>query len=295
MITGETIRQEVRRRYGAAARRAQQRSGCCGPGEDAITSNLYGGEDIATAPQEALLASLGCGNPVAVAGLRPGETVLDLGSGGGIDVLLSAKRVGPTGKAYGLDMTEEMLDLARENQKKAGVTNATFLKGEMENIPLPGDEVDVIISNCVVNLSPDKDAVFREAYRVLKPGGRIAIADIVTRGSMPAALKSSLELWTGCIAGALSETEYREKVAAAGFEGVEIEPFREYTALDAESGGLGRLMKDIGKAGADGLGIFSAIVRAVKPAPAQRSQANEETLTIVASSKDLSCGPGSCC
>src|SRR5207247_7437242 len=205
----------------------------------AISSHLYTTDEIRDLPQEAVVASLGCGNPVAIAELREGETVLDLGSGGGIDVLLSARRVGPAGKAYGLDMTDEMLELARENARKSGVTNVEFLKGEIEDMPLPDASVDVSISNCGVNLSPDKDAVLREAHRVLRPGGRFAVADIVTRGKMPAELKRSLELWAGCVAGALSENEYRAKLNAAGFGEIEVEAVREYTADDAESGGLG--------------------------------------------------------
>ncbi|TMB98415.1 MAG: arsenite methyltransferase [Chloroflexi bacterium] len=301
MTTGQTIKEEVRKRYSSAAQRAKQKSaeatesaGCCGSGnESAITSSLYTTDEIRELPQEAVVASLGCGNPVAVAELREGETVLDLGSGGGIDVLLSARRVGPSGRAYGLDMTDEMLALARENARKAGVPNAIFLKGEMEAMPLPNDEVDVIISNCVVNLSPDKDAVLREAYRVLRPGGRLAISDIVTRGSMPAALKKSIELWAGCIAGALEEGDYRSKLQAAGFEGIEIEPFREYTADDASGGGLGELMRSIGKKGAEGLGIFSAVVRARKPGGATR--AFDEPLQAVSVTKGAACGPGECC
>ncbi len=200
---------------------------------DPITSNIYDATQANQVPQEALLASLGCGNPTALAKLIPGETVLDLGSGGGIDVLLSAKRVGPAGKAYGLDMTEEMLALARENQRKAGIPNAEFLKGEIENIPLPENSVDVIISNCVINLSLDKDRVLREAFRVLKPGGRFAVSDIVVRGDVPADIRRSVELWVGCVAGALEESEYRNKLAAAGFEGVDIEPTRIYRVEDA--------------------------------------------------------------
>jgi len=292
----QTIKEEVRRRYSRAAQKAQEKSaqGCCGDDSgDAITSRLYTTDEIRELPQEAVVASLGCGNPVAVADLHEGETVLDLGSGGGIDVLLSARRVGPTGRAYGLDMTDEMLDLARENARRAGgVTNAVFLKGEMEGMPLPGNEVDVIISNCVVNLSPDKDAVLREAYRVLKPGGRLAISDIVSRGTIPAAIQKNLELWAGCIAGALSEDDYRSKLAAAGFEGIDIEPFREYTVADAESGGLGDIVRPLGKEGAAGLGIFSAVVRATKPVAAAKAA---ERIDVVSVSSGQACGPGECC
>jgi SAM-dependent methyltransferase len=197
-----------------------------------MTSNLYDSNQAGEVPQEALLASLGCGNPTALARLSPGEIVLDLGSGGGLDVLLSAKRVGPTGKAYGLDMTDEMLALARENQRKAGIHNAEFLKGEIENIPLPDNFVDVIISNCVINLSGDKDRVLHEAFRVLKPGGRLAVSDIVVRGKVPADIRRSVELWAGCVAGALEESEYRAKLEAAGFQAIEIEPTRIYRMED---------------------------------------------------------------
>jgi 2-polyprenyl-3-methyl-5-hydroxy-6-metoxy-1,4-benzoquinol methylase len=203
--------------------------GCCDP----ITSNLYDGSQTSQVPEEALLASLGCGNPTALAELKPGETVLDLGSGGGIDVLLSARRVGPTGKAYGLDMTDEMLALARENQRKAGVENVEFLKGEIEDIPLPDNSVDVVISNCVINLSADKDQVLREAFRVLKPGGRFAVSDIVVRGEVPAEIRRSMELWVGCMAGALEENEYLAKLKQAGFEVVSIEPTRVYRIEDS--------------------------------------------------------------
>jgi len=233
------IKEIVKEKYGEAARRAASgKSACCGDGQslggpDPITSNLYGLSESREVPAEALSASLGCGNPTSLAKLVEGETVLDLGSGGGIDVLLSARRVGPTGKAYGLDMTDDMLALARENQRKAGVTNVEFLKGEIEAIPLPDATVDVIISNCVVNLSSDKAQVLREAFRVLKPGGRLAISDIVVRGPVPAAIQKSVELWIGCVAGALEEGEYRGKLADAGFTGIEIEPTRVYRVDDA--------------------------------------------------------------
>ena len=295
--TGQTIKEEVRNRYGKAATRARENAadgGCCGGEGDgnAISSHLYTTDEIRELPQEAVVASLGCGNPVAIAALNEGETVLDLGSGGGIDVLLSARRVGPAGKAYGLDMTDEMLELANDNARKAGVTNVEFLKGEMEAMPLPESTVDVIISNCVVNLSPDKDAVLREAYRVLKPGGRFAIADIVTREKMPAALKRSLELWAGCVAGALSETEYRAKLAGAGFGDIKIEAVREYTADDAESGGLGELVQRYAKQGSEKLGIISAIVRARKPAGVDAKAF--EPIDLVAT-RGSACGPGECC
>jgi SAM-dependent methyltransferase len=200
---------------------------------DPITGHLYQDDETAALPQAAVAASLGCGNPTALASISPGETVLDLGSGGGIDVLLSARRVGPTGKVYGLDMTDEMLALARANQAKAGVTNVEFLKGDIEHIPLPDNSVDLVISNCVINLSPDKDRVLAEAFRVLKPGGRFAVSDIVIRGEMPAEIRRSIELWAGCVAGALEESDYKAKLEQAGFEQVSIEPTRVYTAADA--------------------------------------------------------------
>jgi SAM-dependent methyltransferase len=246
-----SIKKEVAEKYGAAALRARAGEvSCCDP----ITSNLYGAAEQAQLPEAAVRASLGCGNPVALAELKAGETVLDLGSGGGIDVLLSARRVGPGGKAYGLDMTDEMLALARENQAQAGVANAEFLKGEIEHIPLPDNAVDVVISNCVINLSADKDRVLREAYRVLRPGGRFAVSDVVVRGDVPAAIRRSMELWVGCIAGALEENAYRAKLTAAGFGRVEIEPTRVYSAEEA------------GVDAAEGEGRFvSALIRARKP------------------------------
>jgi ubiquinone/menaquinone biosynthesis C-methylase UbiE len=294
MTTGQEIKEEVRKRYGRAAKEAQagDNSDCCGNDsieESAISSTLYATDELQHLPQEAVVASLGCGNPVAVAEIKEGETVLDLGSGGGIDVLLSARRVGPQGKAYGLDMTDEMLDLARENARKAGVGNVQFLKGEMESMPLPNDEVDVIISNCVVNLSPDKDAVLREAFRVLKPGGRLAIADILTHDVLPTAIEESMKAWTGCIGGALTEADYSSKLAAAGFENIEIESFREYTAEDAESGGLGDAAKEITDKGS--LGIFSGVVRATKPG-GEAKRAHDEALPVVAADDDQ---PGRCC
>jgi arsenite methyltransferase len=238
------MQQAVRDKYGAIAASVKDASaagriGCCGPAAcgcgDPITSNLYSDAETSDLPPDAVAASLGCGNPTALLALEPGQTVLDLGSGGGIDVLLSAKRVGPTGKAYGLDMTDEMLSLARENQRKAGATNVEFLKGTIEAIPLPDDSVDVIISNCVINLSSDKDAVLREAFRVLKPGGRFGVSDVVVRGDVPADIRRSMELWVGCIAGALEETEYASKLRAAGFADVEVEPWRVYKIDDARA------------------------------------------------------------
>ncbi|HEY1469070.1 MAG TPA: arsenite methyltransferase [Candidatus Acidoferrum sp.] len=237
-MSSENIKSVVQEKYGAAAKRAATGTGsaCCGSsieGCDPITSKLYGETEAGSVPEAALRASLGCGNPTALAKLAPGETVLDLGSGGGIDVLLSARRVGPTGKAYGLDMTDEMLALAEDNKRKSGLTNVEFLKGEIENIPLPDNSIDVIVSNCVINLSGDKDRVLREAFRVLKPGGRFAISDVVVRGEVPPEIKKSMELWVGCVAGAQSDTEYRQKLAAAGFDSIDIETTRVYTIDDA--------------------------------------------------------------
>jgi arsenite methyltransferase len=237
------VKDVVREKYGEAALRVRSRAGtaCCSGSTsccsktDPITGNIYDEEQQSELPDTAVQASLGCGNPTALAELKPGETVLDLGSGGGIDVLLSARRVSPGGKAYGLDMTDEMLALARENQKKAGVENVEFLKGEIEDIPLPDNSVDVIISNCVINLSADKDRVLREAFRVLKPGGRLAVSDVVTRGEIPAELRKNVLLWVGCVAGALEEKEYQSKLASAGFDEIEIEPTRIYRAEDALS------------------------------------------------------------
>lgn len=273
MSTNAEIKQVVKERYGQAATRVQSgRASCCGGGSavkasgDPVTADLYSDEEGASIPENALRASLGCGNPTALAKLNPGETVLDLGSGGGIDVLLSARRVGPTGKAYGLDMTDEMLALARENQQKAGVENVEFLRGEIESIPLPDNSVDVIISNCVINLSADKDQVFREAFRVLRPGGRLAVSDIVVRGEMPPEVQRSAELWAGCVAGALRDTDYIGKVKAAGFQSVEIEPTRIYTADDARQSLSGQGI-DIDRIAPQVDGMFmSAFVRATKPA-----------------------------
>jgi SAM-dependent methyltransferase len=232
------VQDAVREKYGEIAR-AVGRSGCCGPTAcgcgDPISSNLYSSAETSGLPAEAVAVSLGCGNPTALVDLNPGETVLDLGSGGGIDVLLSAKRVGPGGKVYGLDMTDDMLALARENQRKAGVTNVEFLKGTIEAIPLPDQSVDVIISNCVINLSVDKDAVLREAFRVLKPGGRFAVSDVVVRGDVPAEIRRSLELWVGCVAGALRDDEYVSKLQAAGFAEASVDPWRVYRVDDARA------------------------------------------------------------
>jgi SAM-dependent methyltransferase len=237
-MSDESVQQAVREKYGAIARSAGK-AGCCEPSAcgcgDPITSNLYSQSETGDLPAEAVAASLGCGNPTGLIALEPGQTVLDLGSGGGIDVLLSAKRVGPSGKVYGLDMTEEMLALARENQRRAGATNVEFLKGTIEAIPLPDNSVDVIISNCVINLSTDKDAVLREAFRVLKPGGRFAVSDVIVRGDVPEDVRRSMELWVGCIAGALEETDYAAKLRAAGFADVEVEPWRIYQVDDARA------------------------------------------------------------
>ena len=238
-MSTQDVREAVKEKYGQAALRVTEgaRSCCCGTAvescSDPVTSNLYDRDQTTQVPEEALLASLGCGNPTALAELKTGERVLDLGSGGGIDVLLSAKRVGPSGKAYGLDMTDEMLALARENQRKAGIENVEFLRGEMEDIPLPDNSVDVVISNCVINLSADKDRVLREAFRVLKPGGRFAVSDIVVRGEIPREIRRSVELWVGCMGGALEEREYLAKLATAGFETVTVEATRVYRVDEA--------------------------------------------------------------
>jgi arsenite methyltransferase len=269
-MSGENVRDAVREKYGQAAMRVVNGHGCCGGTAahnpcDPITSDLYDAAQAQQIPETALLASLGCGNPTALAELKPGETVLDLGSGGGIDVLLSAQRVGPTGKAYGLDMTDEMLALANENKRIAGTTNVEFLRGEIESIPLPANFVDVIISNCVINLSADKSRVFAEAFRVLKPGGRLAVSDVVTRGEMLPEIRRSVLLWVGCIAGALEENEYRNQLAGAGFEQIDIEPTRVYRVEDARE-----FLRDQG-VDADAIApevdgkFFSAFVRATKP------------------------------
>ena len=277
----EKITETVRERYAEAARRvASGQAATCGcgtgsdPCRDPITSNLYGDAEAGEVPDTALQASLGCGNPTALAELEPGETVLDLGSGGGIDVILSARRVGPTGKAYGLDMTDEMLALAEQNTRKAGITNVEFLKGQIERVPLPDNSIDVIISNCVVNLSGDKDQVLRESFRVLKPGGRFAISDVVVRGEIPDAIRRSMELWVGCVAGALSEEDYRTKLAAAGFTDIGIEVTRVYEIEDARAF-LAQSGLDIDAVAPLVKGkVTSAFVRARKP--------------------DACCGP-SCC
>ena len=296
-MANESIKDVVKARYGEAAKRVVQNSGgksaegapvecgcstvatpCCDP----ISGNLYATNELAGLPADVVAASLGCGNPTALAQLNAGETVLDLGSGGGIDVLLSAKRVGATGKAYGVDMTDEMLVLARENQRKAGVENVEFLKGEIENIPLPENSVDVVISNCVINLSGDKDRVLREAFRVLRPRGRFAVSDVVVRGTVPAEIRRNVELWVGCVAGALDESEYRTKLAAAGFEDIEIEPTRVYSVADARQF-LTTQGIDVDAMAPHVEGKFaSAFIRARKP-------------TVAKSGSEQPCSRSSCC
>jgi arsenite methyltransferase len=286
MSSAETadIKEVVKQKYGEAALRVTTRgSSCCGAAPassccDPITADLYDVSQIQQIPQEALLASLGCGNPTALAELKAGEVVLDLGSGGGIDVLLSARRVGPTGKAYGLDMTDEMLALANENKRKSGIENVEFLKGEIENIPLPDNSVDVIISNCVINLSADKDRVLREAYRVLKPGGRFAVSDVVTRGEILPEVRKNVLAWVGCIAGALDENDYKNKLTAAGFEQVQVEPTRIHRSEDAKVFLAGQGI-DVDKIApqVDGK-VLSAFIRGVKPA----------------AEKSACCGPNCC-
>ena len=270
-MSEQTLQDAVKEKYGAAANQvAQGKTACCGGGAslsgcDPITRNLYGEAERGSLPAEAVAASLGCGNPTALAELQPGEIVLDLGSGGGIDVLLSARRVGPTGKAYGLDMTDEMLALANLNKQKSGLSNVEFLRGEIENIPLPDNSVDVILSNCVINLSADKDRVLREAFRVLKPGGRFAVSDVVTRGSIAPQIRQNILLWVGCIAGALDEDEYRSKLAAAGFEQIEVEPTRIYHVDDAREF-LAAQGLDVDALAREADGKFmSAFIRAAKP------------------------------
>ncbi|HEX4997342.1 MAG TPA: arsenite methyltransferase [Terriglobia bacterium] len=272
-MPGTEINDIVREKYGEIALKILDEGGasccatssCCGGRHDPITADLYDSAEAAAVPESALKASLGCGNPTALVELHAGETVLDLGSGGGIDVLLSARRVGPSGKAYGLDMTDEMLALARENQRKAGATNVEFLKGVIERIPLPDNSVDVIISNCVINLSADKDQVFREAFRVLKPGGRFAVSDVVTRGAVPPEIRERVLLWVGCVAGALEESAYRARLAAAGFENIHVEPTRIYNIEDARSF-LSDQGLDVDAVARQVEGRFmSAFVRATKP------------------------------
>jgi arsenite methyltransferase len=296
-MSSENLKATVRERYGKAALQVATgtKTGCCGGGscatsnDDPITSNLYTDAETATLPAEAVLASLGCGNPTALAELHEGEVVLDLGSGGGIDVLLSARRVGPTGKAYGLDMTDEMLALARENQRKAGVENVEFLKGDIEAIPLPDASVDVIISNCVVNLAADKSKVINEAFRVLKPGGRFAVSDVVVRGEIPADVRSSMELWIGCIAGALTEQEFHSLLWESGFEQIDIEPTRIYEFEDAKAFLTGAGLDTEVLAREVGGRVMGAFIRATKPA-AVTAEANA---TAPGQSRAC-CGPECC-
>ena len=271
-MSTEDVKSTVRERYGQVARDVSTgdrgsccSSSCCGGADDPITSNLYSAAETALLPEKALLASLGCGNPTALAELKEGEVVLDLGSGGGIDVLLSARRVGPSGKAYGLDMTDEMLALARENQRKAGVENVEFLKGDIEAIPLPDNAVDVIISNCVINLSTDKRRVLAEAFRVLKPGGRFAVSDVVIRGEVPEPVRRSMELWVGCVAGALTEQDYHQHLWEAGFEEIELEPTRVYEFEDAKAFLAGTGLETEILAREVGGQVMGAFVRAGKP------------------------------
>lgn len=267
----DDIKAFVKEKYGQVATNAGERkaTSCCGEGtcKDAITRDLYSEAETAGLPVEAILASMGCANPIALAELHPGEVVLDLGSGGGIDVLLSAKRVGPTGKAYGLDMTDEMLELARKNQRESGIENVEFLNGDIESIPLPDSSVDVIISNCVINLSTDKDKVLTEAFRVLKPGGRFAVADIVLTRPITATVQQHLALWAGCVAGALDKDEYRSKLNAAGFRSVEVDTVKTYSVDDAKGLVVDELIQELGDEGTEYLmGSFvSAFVRATKP------------------------------
>ena len=296
------VKDVVRQKYGAAAERVARggASACCGAGPapteqwDPITSDLYDAAQAAEVPAAAMLASLGCGNPTALAELKPGETVLDLGSGGGIDVLLSARRVGPTGMAFGLDMTDQMLALAEENKRKSGLANVQFLKGEIEHIPLPAGSVDVIISNCVINLSADKDRVLREAFRVLKPGGRFAVSDVVVRGEVPAAIRQNMELWIGCVAGALKDSDYLAKLKEAGFEDALIEVTRVYSVDDAreflasQDAGLQQLAHDV-----DGK-FVSAFVRARKPLAAVGAATDSPATVPATGDAGCGCAPRCC-
>jgi arsenite methyltransferase len=296
-MSTENLKATVRERYGKAALQVASgaKTSCCGGGscatstDDPITSNLYSEAQTATLPAEAVLASLGCGNPTALAELHEGEVVLDLGSGGGIDVLLSAQRVGPTGTAYGLDMTDEMLALARENQRKAGVENVEFLRGDIESIPLPDALVDVIISNCVINLSADKSKVIAEAFRVLKPGGRFAVSDVVIRGEIPAEVRTSMELWVGCVAGALTEQEFHSLLWETGFEKIDIEPTRVYEFEDAQAFLTGAGLDTEVLAREVGGRVMGAFIRATKPAAVVT-----EATTAPAGSSRACCGPECC-
>lgn len=295
-VTSETITERVRERYAEAAQQVQAGGSCCGSAASdggVVTGNLYTAEEVAALPEEAVLASLGCGNPTALIDLRAGETVLDLGSGGGIDVLLSARRVGPTGFAYGLDMTDEMLALAQENKAKAGATNVAFLKGRIEDVPLPANAVDVVISNCVINLAADKGRVLREAFRVLKPGGRFAVSDVVADGPVPDALRQNMEAWVGCLAGALDIDEYTRLLTEAGFADVSVTITRRYTAAEA---GLDTSTLPDGWEGFDGR-LASAFVRATKPASLQVAPSAAPTTSgkpVVLASGGAFCGSEGC-
>lgn len=301
---GDAITERVRERYAQAAQRVQSGSdasgGCCGGGcgcgdqsGDLVTSGLYDDAQVAGLPEEAVIASLGCGNPTALIDLHEGETVLDLGSGGGIDVLLSARRVGPTGFAYGVDMTDEMLALAQENKAKAGVTNVAFLRGRIEAIPLPANAVDVVISNCVINLAADKSLVLRDAFRVLKPGGRFAVSDVVADGPVPEELRHNMEAWVGCLAGALNIEEYQRLLAEAGFEDISIEITRRYTVAEA---GLDTEALPDGWESGDGK-LASAFVRATKPATAMVARAAQNAVPVALVSRDEAqpTPPRGCC
>jgi SAM-dependent methyltransferase len=301
MNTEGDVREIVKQKYGEAASRVAQGAtgSCCGGavgGCDPITSNLYDAGEAGEVPEKAMLASLGCGNPTALAELKAGETVLDLGSGGGIDVLLSAKRVGPTGTAFGLDMTDEMLALAEENKRRSGLANVHFLKGEIEHIPLPDNSIDVIISNCVINLSADKDRVLKEAFRVLKPGGRFAVSDVVVRGDVPPQARKGMELWVGCVAGALSDEDYLSKLAAAGFESADIEVTRVYSVDDARDF-LGGQSAEINQLAQQVDGKFvSGFIRAVKPGvQAGAHAAAREAASSTAQPSGSSCCAPTCC
>jgi 2-polyprenyl-3-methyl-5-hydroxy-6-metoxy-1,4-benzoquinol methylase len=310
MTTDTDVKRVVRQKYGEAAQRvsAGAASSCCGPvssccgaapatigGSDPITANLYDAIDANAVPDTAMLASLGCGNPTALAELKPGETVLDLGSGGGIDVLLSARRVGPTGVAYGVDMTDEMLALAQENKRKSGLANVHFLKGDIEHIPLPANAVDVIISNCVINLAADKDRVLAEAFRVLKPGGRFAVSDVIVRGEVPPAIRRNMELWIGCVAGALSDRDYLDKLASAGFVDAGIQVTRVYGADDAREF-LAAQGAELQQLAAQVDGKFaSGFIRATKPAAATTPAATAPAAPAAAGSAASCCAPRSCC
>lgn len=288
-VSAEMITERVRERYAEAAQRVQSGGvgGCCSSlgADDLVTANLYAADEVASLPEEAVLASLGCGNPTALIDLHQGETVLDLGSGGGIDVLLSARRVGPTGFVYGLDMTDEMLALALENKTKAGATNVAFLKGQIEAIPLPAGSVDVVISNCVINLAADKSQVLREAFRVLTPGGRLAVSDVVADGAVPDSLRRNMEAWVGCLAGALDIEEYKQLLTEAGFTDVSVTITRRYTVAEA---GLDTAMLPAGWEAGDGR-LASASVRATKPAAATTATPAERTLPMTTAG-DGCCG-----